>query len=123
MPWAVAMKNEMLDAWLAHVGTLYGSLHTANPGSTGANEATGGSPAYARKPLSWSSSASGAMPLSASVLWDIPAGTYNFVGIWLTSSGGTGFRLYEPITPGTFASQDIYALAAGAIDLNAVASA
>jgi hypothetical protein len=123
VPWAVAMKNEMLDQWVTSKGPIYASLHTGAPGSTGANEATGGSPAYARKVLAFSASSAGAKALSGAVIFDIPAGTYSYVGFWLTASGSTGYRGYELITPATFASQDVYALAAGAFDLNQVASA
>ena len=34
------------------------SLHTLDPGTTGTSEATGGSPAYARKQTSWTAGAS-----------------------------------------------------------------
>ena len=46
MKWVDSAKNTMLDA----VAPPYGSLHTAYS-ATGANEVAGGSPAYARKPL------------------------------------------------------------------------
>jgi len=52
----------------------YVSLHTADPGTTGANEATGGSPAYARKLSTWTASAG--VVSGTQVTVDVPAGTY-----------------------------------------------
>ncbi|WVX88685.1 hypothetical protein SEA_BIRDSONG_31 [Gordonia phage Birdsong] len=42
-----AMKTALLNAYAAQ-GTWI-SLHTADPGSTGASEVSGGTPAYARQ--------------------------------------------------------------------------
>jgi hypothetical protein len=43
----VATRNALVAAYIAQGAWI--SMHTADPGSTGAFEATGGSPAYARK--------------------------------------------------------------------------
>ncbi|MGE3622008.1 MAG: hypothetical protein AB7L84_16255 [Acidimicrobiia bacterium] len=67
----------------------YGSIHTAFPGPTGANEASGGTPAYARKALTWASPAAGKRLTSTLVQFDLPAGTYQWFGGWSASSGGT----------------------------------
>lgn len=66
---------------------LYLSLHTTSPGTTGANEATGGSPAYARKATTVT--ASGGTGTSTQVTFDVPAGTYGFFGAWTAITGGT----------------------------------
>lgn len=63
------------------------SLHTATPGTTGAAEATGGAPAYARKTTTWAGGASDGIVPGSQVTFDVPAGTYTHFGIW--SSGGT----------------------------------
>lgn len=65
------------------------SLHTASPGTTGANEASGGSPAYARKALAWTPGASDGVNNAAQVTFDVPAGTYTHIGIWSAATGGT----------------------------------
>jgi hypothetical protein len=65
------------------------SLHTGDPGTTGANEATGGAPAYARIQTTWSGAGSDGVVVGSDVLIDVPAGTYNYVGIWSAASGGT----------------------------------
>lgn len=83
----VATLNAALDA----VGALGGwlSLHTADPGTTGAAELTGGSPAYARKQTAWGSAAGGVKTGSAQTL-DIPsAKTIGWYGVWTAASGGT----------------------------------
>lgn len=68
---------------------LHISLHTADPGTTGASEATGGSPAYARKATVWTGGSSdGAVP-GSEVTFDAPSGTYTHFGIWTASTAGT----------------------------------
>jgi len=71
-----ATKNALLDSAVAGglTTTPHMSLHTAFPPS-GANEVTGGSPAYARQPFTFSSAASGAKSASAAETFDVPAGT------------------------------------------------
>jgi hypothetical protein len=96
-------KNVMLEALDegAAAGAKYGSLHSAYS-VTGANELTGGSPAYARKALTWAGASAGAKALSSAVVFDAPAGsTVQFFGLWdaLTSGnrhpGGRGSRVRE----------------------------
>lgn len=65
------------------------SLHTADPGTTGANEATGGSPAYARKQTTWTGGASDGVVPGSQVTIDLAAGTYTHFGIWTASTAGT----------------------------------
>lgn len=70
------------------------SLHTADPGTTGASEATGGSPAYARKTTTWAGGASDGAVVGSAVTFDVPAGEYTHLGVW--TSGGVfvaGFAL------------------------------
>lgn len=67
----------------------YISLHTASPGTTGTNEVTGGSPAYARKQTTWGTVTDGAVT-GSEVIFDVPAGTtITHVGIWSASTSGT----------------------------------
>lgn len=65
------------------------SLHTADPGTTGTSEATGGSPAYARKQTTWTGGASDGSVPGSQVAIDVAAGTYTHFGIWSASSAGT----------------------------------
>lgn len=80
-----AVKNDALTTITAEA--LYVSVHTADPGTTGASEATGGSPAYARQPLTWGTPAAGAVT-APDVVIDVPAGTYTHLGLWDSVSGG-----------------------------------
>jgi hypothetical protein len=57
------------------------SLHTADPGATGASEATGGS--YARQTAGYSTASGGACALAATLNFtSMPAATITHVGIW-----------------------------------------
>lgn len=79
------------DDWLDDLDAdaPYASLHTADPGTTGADEVTGGTPAYARKALTWSASSGGSKGASL-VTFDVPASTdVTHFGLWSASSGGT----------------------------------
>jgi hypothetical protein len=77
---------------------LYLSLHTADPGTTGASEATGGSPAYARK--STTVTATSGTGTSTQVTFDVPAGTYTHFGTWSAATAGT-FYGGNPLSPGS----------------------
>lgn len=58
------------------------SLHVSFPGATGANEVTGGAPAYARKNITVNASSGGSRTQAASVTFDVPATTVRWVGFW-----------------------------------------
>jgi hypothetical protein len=104
---SAAAKNTMLDA----LGTVavFASLHTADPGTTGASEATGGAPAYARKAITWSA-ASGTKVSSNVPLFDVPAGTYAFFGLWSAASAGTYYDGGALSASEVFAGQGTYSL-------------
>lgn len=73
-----ATKNNMLNG---QTFTL-ASLHTGFPGTTGANEVTGGAPAYAQKPITINAASGGSRLLNAGVTFDVPACTVKWVGFW-----------------------------------------
>lgn len=80
-----AARNNMITA----EGTTHVSAHTAYS-SSGANEVTGGSPAYARKAQTYNAASSEAKTASATPTFDIPASTtVRFIGRWTAISGGT----------------------------------
>lgn len=73
----------------AGVGATHGSLHTAYS-STGANELTGGTPAYARKAATWAAAATRSKATSAAMVFDVAAGlTARWVGFWDAVTAGT----------------------------------
>ena len=69
------------------------SLHTAIPNASGSSELTGGSPAYARKPVSWGTAVTGVLPQTGSCVFNVPASTVVAVGMWdaLTAGNFLGF--------------------------------
>lgn len=95
MPLTDAGRNLALDGLAG--GATFASLHTGDPSTTGANEMTGGSPAYARKGITWAASSTGTKANSAACLFDVPASTVAYVGLWSASTAGT-FYGYFPAT-------------------------
>lgn len=101
-------KNAMLD----EIGTLlaYVSLHTDTVGSGSGNEVTGGSPAYARKAITWSAAATGTLSASNSPVFDVPTTTtIRRVGFWSAVTSGTYYGDGE-ITDETYSGQGTYTL-------------
>lgn len=89
-------ENQVLDEiFNAGGGTFPGgdpyiSLHTADPGETGANEATGGS--YARQQVAFGAAASGTLSNSAEIVFSgMPAGDVVGWGVWDAVSAGNCF--------------------------------
>lgn len=87
MPFTAATK-EAAATTISGLGN-YVSLHTADPGTTGANEAAGGAPAYARVQTTWAPGASDGVATGSEVTFDVPPGAYTHVGVWSASTGGT----------------------------------
>lgn len=96
---AIAVGNTR-QSLADHYGTLgaYVSLHTGNPGSTGANEASGGG--YSRQQTTWSSGSGGTIN-GSQVEIDVDPGTYNYAGLWSGSGGGATFIDACPISTTT----------------------
>jgi hypothetical protein len=97
----------------------YGALFTADPGTTGTatGECTGGSPAYARKALSWgaaTTSGSTAVATSAATAFDVAASTtVTYAGVCVSATAGTAdVRDSNTVTSQAFASQGTYTLTA-----------
>lgn len=108
-------KNVMLDA----LGTAatYGSLHNGDPSTTGANEISGGSPAYARKALSWAAASGGSKALQATFpVFDVPATTVAYVGMFSAVSGGTYYGHWD-VTDEVFAGQGTYTITSGSVSI------
>lgn len=109
-------KNLMLDALAADA--VFASLHTADPGTTGTSEVTGGSPAYARKAITWNAAASGALDNNANPVFDVPAGTtITHVGLWDAVTAGN-FLGSMDITDEAFGAQGTYTLSDADITLS-----
>lgn len=81
--------DTMITALLPSATTFYLSLHTADPGTTGANEVTGGS--YARQAITFGTPASGsAASTDAQTFSSMPSESGNlWIGIWSAATSGT----------------------------------
>jgi len=74
MPLTTAGRNNLLTGGV--VGSVnfdHLSLHTADP--TAGNEVAGGSPAYARQPITWDAAAGGQAVIADAETFNVPAGT------------------------------------------------
>lgn len=94
MAFAVATKNAAVDAVTALGNWI--SLHTADPGTTGASEASGGS--YARQQSTFGAAASGVSTGSEVTFAGLIAASYTHWGAWSASTAGT-FRHGNSLTP------------------------
>jgi len=108
----LAQRNAMATAY--GVAAPFGDIFTADPGTSGTvtGEVTGGSPAYARKAMSW-----GAPSASAIVgvpVFDVPSGTtVTFFGVTVSSTLTTAdLRDKVGVTSQAFASQGTYTVTA-----------
>ncbi len=124
----MALSTEGRNAAVNGLGNAatYISLHSADPGTTGPNEITGGPPAYARKAVSWSAAATGSRNLSASVVFDVPGGVnVSHFGLWSAATGGTYYGS-DALRDGSnnavvesFGGQGTYTLTSATITINA----
>jgi hypothetical protein len=99
---------------LATATTYYLSGHTASPGTTGANEISGGT--YARQAVVFSAPAAGSTGNTAAISLPIPASTTcAYVGVWTAVSGGTyliGAQLGTAVVTGGSAGTATFAIGA-----------
>src|SRR5215469_10582889 len=97
-------SSTALDTGLTAQGAAatYISLHSGDPGVTGANEISGGSPAYARVATTWGTAASGAMT-GSQVTINVPATvTVTYAGLWTAATGGTFYAGCQLPAPQAF---------------------
>lgn len=87
---------------LVTTGWSFVSLHTADPGTTGASEVSGGS--YARVAVAWGTASGGSVSNSGAVAINLPASTTaTYFGLWSASTVGTyyiGGALSPSVTTG-----------------------
>jgi hypothetical protein len=77
-------RNAAVTGWTSAADAI--SIHSGSPIPTGGNEAVGGTPAYARKTPTWGSPSAGEAAISGSLAFDLPAGTYYWIGSWDAST-------------------------------------
>lgn len=115
---STAGKNAMLDSsndW----PPAYISLHSGDPSTTGANEISGGSPAYARLAPTWGSASSGSKAMTATLSFDIPASTtVSYFGFWTAATSGTFLGGAALSNSESFTGQGTYSLTADSVTLS-----
>ena len=117
MPYSIVGKNAMLDA-LSGLA-VFVSLHEADPGESGINEISGGTPAYIRKAITWSAASGGSLDSSNQPEFDVGAGkTVAFVGFFSAESGGIFYGAAD-VDDEVFTNQGTYTLTDADLDLNA----
>jgi len=112
MPLHDNAKNAMLDQ-LDTIAT-HASIHTAYS-ATGTNESTGGSPAYARQTIAFDASAAGSMTITGTEVFDIPASTVEYIGLWSAVTAGTFYGMFP--LGGAVANPPSYCIARNTGDL------
>lgn len=99
-----AMKNALATAY--GTNAPFGAVYTTAPGAAAGTEPTGGTPAYARKALTWGAPANGVV--TATAVFDIPAGT-TIVGTGSHSAVTAGnYMDGNSVTSQNFATQGTY---------------
>lgn len=102
----VTQRNTLAAAY--GTAALFAALYTTAPGGSAGTEPSGGSPAYARKSLTWG--APSASVVTVTVTFDVPTGT-TIVGGGVHTAVTAGTYLDGgSLTSQAFASQGTYAL-------------
>lgn len=111
-----AGKNTMLDQ-LGSVGG-FAAVHNVDAPTDNTTEPSGGSPAYARKAITFAAASGGSKALNGTLpTFDIPAGfTVKSVAIWSLVTGGTLYGYWD-VTDEVYAGQGTYAASSGSISL------
>lgn len=108
-------KNTMLGALPS---APYVSLHSADPGDTGANEISGGSPAYSREVGALAAASSSSRALTVATEHDVPPSTtVAYVGLWSAASAGTFYGAFA-VTSETFTGQGTYQVDPSSVSLS-----
>lgn len=87
-----SIKNDMCTAYAA--ACTHASLHTADPGTTGASEVAGGT--YARVAISWGAPSAGVIVGTATINVP-PSTTTTHAGAWNASTSGTFKEKYVEV--------------------------
>lgn len=107
---AVNELNNALTEIITTKGAKYLSMHTASPGTTGANEVSGGS--YGRVATTWGTVAAGSVT-GSQVTINIPASTtIVYWGLWDAVSGGNYYDGGTLPSSETYGSAGTYLLTA-----------
>ena len=101
----VTQRNTLATAY--GTAATHAALYSTVPGASAGTELTGGSPAYARKAITWGAAAASA--ITATVTFDVPSGaTVAGAGVHTAITAGT-YLDGAGVTSQAFASQGQYA--------------
>lgn len=120
-------ENKLMD-WINNVGAAptrpsaqFLSLHTADPGDTGASELTSGANGYGRQTITWAAATTGTASNSAAATFGPCAtaswGAISGLGVWDATSGGNLLWGGVLATARTIGLTDSLTFAGGAITL------
>jgi len=109
--------NTAVDAWKAAYSWV--ALYNGDPNGAG-TEISGGSPAYARKQATFSTSTAGDVTITAALTFDIPSGaTVSHFGFMTAATAGTrGGDGAFSASEGPYGAQGTYQVTAGTIDFD-----
>jgi len=86
----IIARGSMLDS----LAPTFAALFTGFPGQAFTNEVAGGSPAYARKAITFGAASSGIRTSSGPVVFDVPAAaTVNWIGFATAATAGTSLAV------------------------------
>lgn len=106
--------NYMLDQLAMGSKIAYMALFTDDAATV---EVSGGSPAYARKAVTWAAASVGVKNLNGTLpVFDVPACTVKAVGFYDAATAGVQYGFYN-VTDEIFAAQGTYGITAGSITL------
>lgn len=114
----MALSNAAKHVMLDELGTVavYASIHTADPGTTGASEVSGGS--YARQAITWNTASGGGLDNNVNPAFPIPAGTtVTHFGLWSAATAGTFYGGGALSAQETFTGAGTYTLSDADITL------
>ncbi len=98
--------------------TLYISLHSTDPGTTGASEIAGGS--YARIAVTWASAAAGSIANSNTLTINVPTSTtVAYFGLWSAQTAGTYYVGGALSSSQTFNTAGTFTINTGGLSLSA----
>jgi hypothetical protein len=115
--WQTSGKVVVLTAF--ENAAKYISLHTGDPGTTGANELTGGTPAYGAVATAWTAPTVDTAALSNQPTFNVPAGvTITHMAYRDAATGGNVLVSRQLPNAETYAGQGTYTLTSAAETLN-----
>ncbi len=92
-------------------GAKYIALHSQDPGTTGAGELAGGTPAAGRQQATWTTPTTDTLALANQPTFNVPPGaTVSYVGFWTAATGGDLLWSRPLSAPEVYAGQGTYTL-------------